>query len=69
MGIDKPWEHNPAGGVDDEIAIRYGISVTRLNGNDIAPIDHDAPIVDDKAHSVHCKHEPVLNCDARHRNT
>ena len=49
MGIDQPWEHDLAGGVDDEIAIRHGIIGARLNGDDVAPLDHHAPVLDDPA--------------------
>ena len=37
-----------------------------LNGDDIAPLDHDPPVFYDAARSVHREHEPMLNRDARH---
>jgi hypothetical protein len=47
MRIDKPREYDPIGGIDDQIAIRYGINGTTPNGNDVASLDYDPSIFDD----------------------
>lgn len=67
VGVDEPREHDLAGGVDDEIAIRNGIGGTTVNGNDVVPLDHNSPICDDPVRSIHRKHEPMLDRDACHR--
>ena len=67
MGIDQPREHDLAGGVDDEIAIRNGIAVRLLDGDDVAALHHHPPVLDDPALAIHRENEPVLDRDARHR--
>jgi len=66
MRIDEPWEHDPAGGIDDEIAMRHGISGTAINDNDVTPFDDNSPVLDNAVALVHREHEPVFDRDARH---
>jgi hypothetical protein len=66
MRIDKPREHDLVGGIDDEIAIRHGISSTTPNGDDVASLNHHPSIFDGSGRPVHRKHESVLDRDARH---
>jgi len=67
MGIDKPWEHDPVSGINDKITIRNGIIGRTVNGDDVAPLDHYPPILNDPARPVHREHKTVLDRDSRHR--
>jgi hypothetical protein len=66
MRIDKTREYDSFCCIDDEVAVRHWTVGTRVNGNDIAPFDDNAPIFDDTAAPVHRKHEPVLDRNTRH---